>query len=149
MSVKPGEICVVQRGIRFAVHLPEGSARGYVLEVFGGHFVLPDLGPIGANGLANPRDFLAPVAWYEERSCNFTVIHKLEGHLFESRQVRCSTCMAALLLPEGRTCSEVHVSSCSCGCWRRPHRLAEASAAASACWALMCTMHPICLHVVH
>jgi homogentisate 1,2-dioxygenase len=102
MAVAPGEIFVVQRGIRFSVALQEppagahaanGSAgtpcaRGYVLEVFGGHFQLPELGPIGANGLANPRDFLTPVAWYEQRSCNFTVIHKLEGHLFTSKQAR-------------------------------------------------------------
>jgi homogentisate 1,2-dioxygenase len=48
MDVAPGEVCVVQRGLRFAVALAGGAARGYVLEVFGGHFVLPDLGPIGA-----------------------------------------------------------------------------------------------------
>ncbi len=48
MDVAPGEVCVVQRGLRFAVALAGGAARGYVLEVFGGHFALPDLGPIGA-----------------------------------------------------------------------------------------------------
>lgn len=48
MAVAPGEVCVVQRGLRFSVALPAGAARGYVLEVFGGHFTLPDLGPIGA-----------------------------------------------------------------------------------------------------
>jgi homogentisate 1,2-dioxygenase len=50
MAVAPGEICVVQRGIRFSVALPDGPARGYVLEVFEGHFTLPDLGPIGEAG---------------------------------------------------------------------------------------------------
>jgi hypothetical protein len=59
-----------------------------VLEVFQGHFTLPDLGPIGANGLANPRDFQAPVAWFEERSVTFTVMHKFEGQLFAATQVR-------------------------------------------------------------
>lgn len=83
MGVKPGEICVLQRGMRFSVALLDDKARGYVLETFAsGHFQLPELGPIGANGLANPRDFLTPTAWFEDRVCNFTVVHKLEGELF-------------------------------------------------------------------
>lgn len=88
LEVAPGEVVVVQRGIRFSVDLLDGPARGYVLEVFQGHFTLPDLGPIGANGLANPRDFQAPVAWFEERSVTFTVMHKFEGQLFAATQVR-------------------------------------------------------------
>ena len=48
MRVAPGEVCVVQRGLRFSVALEAGAARGYVLEVYGGHFSLPDLGLIGA-----------------------------------------------------------------------------------------------------
>ena len=96
MDVAPGEIFVVQRGIRFAVHLTDGPARGYALEVFGGHFQLPDLGPIGANGLANPRDFLSPVAAFDADERAFTVLHKLEGELFESRQVRPSRCFQSL-----------------------------------------------------
>lgn len=47
MEVAPGEVCMVQCGMRFSVALPGGSARGYVLEVFGSHFILPDLGPVG------------------------------------------------------------------------------------------------------
>lgn len=87
LEVAPTEICVIQRGIRFSVDLMEGeAARGYVLEVFEGHFTLPDLGPIGANGLANPRDFQTPVAWFEERSCRYTVMHKFEGQLFSAEQ---------------------------------------------------------------
>lgn len=86
MRVAPGEIAVVQRGIRFSVDLLDGPARGYVLEVFSGHFCLPDLGPIGANGLASPRDFLTPTAWFEDRECSYTVIHKLEGQLFSASQ---------------------------------------------------------------
>ena len=77
MSVGPGEIAVIPAGIRFSVALTSEKgesedeartprARGYVLEVFGTHFVLPELGPIGANGLAAPRDFLTPRAWYED-----------------------------------------------------------------------------------
>ncbi|KAI8467072.1 MAG: homogentisate 1,2-dioxygenase-domain-containing protein [Monoraphidium minutum] len=86
LEVAPREIAVVQRGIRFAVELMDGPARGYVLEIFQGRFTLPDLGPIGANGLASPRDFLTPVAWFEERECAFTVMHKFEGQLFSATQ---------------------------------------------------------------
>jgi homogentisate 1,2-dioxygenase len=57
-----------------------------VLEAFGGAFALPDLGPIGGNGLANPRDFLTPVAWFEDRAAQYTVLHKLEGGLFAAAQ---------------------------------------------------------------
>lgn len=96
LDVAPGEIFVVQRGIRFSVLLLDSSARGYALETFGGHLQLPDLGPIGANGLANPRDFLAPVAAFDADERDFTVLHKLEGELFESRQVR-TVCHTQLL----------------------------------------------------
>jgi homogentisate 1,2-dioxygenase len=63
----PAEIVVIPRGIVFAVDLPDGPARAYVCENYGGGFTLPDRGPIGANCLANPRDFLTPVATYEDR----------------------------------------------------------------------------------
>ncbi|KNE68115.1 homogentisate 1,2-dioxygenase [Allomyces macrogynus ATCC 38327] len=80
LYVAPNEICVIPRGIRFAVRLPEGPVRGYILEVYSGHFELPDLGPIGANGLANPRDFLYPVAAFESdvpnEGASYTVINK-------------------------------------------------------------------------
>ena len=72
LEVEPREIAVIPRGVRFRVRLPEGkTARGYVCENFGNPMKLPDLGPIGSNGLANPRDFLFPVAAYEdiEGSC--------------------------------------------------------------------------------
>jgi len=86
MRVEPGEICVVQQGMRFAVGVT-GPSRGYVLEVFGGHFVLPDLGPIGANGLAAPRHFLTPKAWYEDREVkDFKVVAKYQNALFTARQ---------------------------------------------------------------
>jgi len=89
--VAPGEIIVIQHGIRFSVDLLDTtSANGYILEVWGNHFVLPNLGPIGANGLANPRDFLTCVAWFDEDSINkneeFTIITKYQGELFSSRQ---------------------------------------------------------------
>lgn len=86
MYVQPNEICVIPQGIRFSVAV-EGPTRGYVLEVYDGHFKLPDLGPIGANGLANPRDFLTPTAWFEDREVQgFKVVSKYQGALFVATQ---------------------------------------------------------------
>lgn len=84
MTVIPNEICVIQQGIKFAVAITEPS-RGYICEVFDGHFRLPDLGPIGANGLANPRDFCTPVAWYEETKLEFKIYNKYQGKLFVAK----------------------------------------------------------------
>jgi homogentisate 1,2-dioxygenase len=61
LAVSPREIAVIQRGIRFRVALHDGQARGYIRENHGAMPRLPDLRPIGANGLANPRDFPTPV----------------------------------------------------------------------------------------
>ena len=66
-----GEIVVIPRGLRFRVELPDGPSRGYICENYGPMFRLPELGPLGANGLANPRDFLAPVAAYEDTTGAF------------------------------------------------------------------------------
>ncbi|KAK9887839.1 hypothetical protein WA026_000149 [Henosepilachna vigintioctopunctata] len=81
LTVEPNEICVIQQGMRFQVEISEPS-RGYILEVYGRHFTLPDLGPIGANGLANPRDFMTPVACFEDVEEEFEIIAKYQGHLF-------------------------------------------------------------------
>jgi homogentisate 1,2-dioxygenase len=89
--VEPCEILVIPRGIKFSVNLMSGEkARGYVLEVFEGHFELPSLGPIGANGLANPRDFEIPHAWFEDKDSSntgesyvFQVYNKYMGKIFE------------------------------------------------------------------
>lgn len=88
LEISPGEIGVVQRGIKFSVFFPEGPSRGYVLEIFNGHFKIPDLGPIGANGMANPRDFLSPVAAYEDRAAKFSIVNKFQGQLFEAEAER-------------------------------------------------------------
>lgn len=82
LTVAPGQIAVVPRGVRFRAALPDGEARGYLAENFGAMFRLPDLGPIGANGLANPRDFETPVAWFEDRDEPFEVIQKFMGALW-------------------------------------------------------------------
>jgi homogentisate 1,2-dioxygenase len=84
LHVAPGEIAVVPRGIRFRVTLPDGRARGYILENYGAMLTLPELGPIGANGLANHRDFLAPVAAYEDREDTVEVVQKYGGALWSA-----------------------------------------------------------------
>jgi homogentisate 1,2-dioxygenase len=84
IEAKPGEIVVIQRGIKFRVELKEAQARGYICENFGALLRLPDLGPIGANGLANARDFLTPVASYEDREGDFRVVSKFLGNLWEA-----------------------------------------------------------------
>ena len=75
MEVGPGEICVIPRGMMVKVGLMDGPARGYICENYGAKFTLPDRGPIGANCLANPRDFKTPVAAYEDKetACRLTV----------------------------------------------------------------------------
>ena len=78
----PGEMAVVPRGVKFRVELPDGTARGYVCENYGALLHLPELGPIGSNGLANSRDFETPVAWFENRDARTQVVQKFEGHLW-------------------------------------------------------------------
>lgn len=86
LSVAPNEICIIQQGMRFSVAV-DGPTRGYILEVYDNHFKLPDLGPIGANGLANRRDFLTPVAWFEELTVeNYEVVSKFQNSLFVANQ---------------------------------------------------------------
>ena len=84
MTVEPGEIAVIQRGIRFQVSPAAKAARGYLCENHGAHFRLPYLGPIGANGLANPRDFQTPEARYEDREGKFRLIAKFQGKLWQA-----------------------------------------------------------------
>jgi homogentisate 1,2-dioxygenase len=67
IDIEPGEIAVIPRGVKFRAELSGGPVRGYVCENYGGKFTLPERGPIGANCLANPRDFLTPVAAYEDK----------------------------------------------------------------------------------
>lgn len=86
LIISPGEICVIPRGVVFSVQLPNGRGRGYVLELFEGHFTLPELGPIGSNGLANPRDFQHPVACFEDLEGEFLELTKFQGRFFESRK---------------------------------------------------------------
>ena len=82
IGVAPGEICVIPRGVKFRVVLEGPSARGYICENYGLTFRLPELGPIGANGLANSRDFLTPVAAFEDREGTFHTVSKFLGRLW-------------------------------------------------------------------
>jgi homogentisate 1,2-dioxygenase len=82
IDIAPGHIAVIPRGVRFRVLLPEGAATGYVAENYGAPFRLPDLGPIGANGLANPRDFETPAAWFEDRDEPFELVQKSLANLW-------------------------------------------------------------------
>jgi len=94
LIVHPTEICVIPRGIVFSVNIHQSevspskaAARGYILEIFKGHFALPELGPIGSNGLANPRDFLYPTAWYDATkntasNAKFDIVNKFGNELF-------------------------------------------------------------------
>jgi homogentisate 1,2-dioxygenase len=79
IDVEPYEIAVIPRGVRFRVELPDGQARGYLLENYGSPLRLPELGPIGSNGLANARDFLTPHAWFEDLVGDFELIGKFTG----------------------------------------------------------------------
>ena len=82
LAVRPGEVAVVQRGVKFKLELAGGPARGYLCENYGAAFRLPELGPIGAQGLAQVRDFLAPVAAYEDAGGKCEVVAKFLGGLW-------------------------------------------------------------------
>ena len=82
LEVAPGEIALLPRGVLFKVALPDGPSRGYVCENYGAQFRLPELGPIGSNGLANARDFLAPVAAFEDQAGPYEVVKKFGGRFW-------------------------------------------------------------------
>jgi len=86
LDVQPGEVALLPRGMAFQVALPDGASRGYVAENYGAAFRLPELGPIGSNGLANPRDFLAPVAAYEDSPGTYEIVKKYGGRLWRNTQ---------------------------------------------------------------
>lgn len=89
LQLAPGEMGVVPRGMAFSVALLDGPSRGYVCENYGAHFRLPELGPIGSNGLANARDFLAPTAAFDETPApagGYQIIKKYGGSLWACSQ---------------------------------------------------------------
>jgi homogentisate 1,2-dioxygenase len=85
LDAKPGEIVLIPRGLVFKVDV-DGPSRGYVCENYGAPFRLPELGPIGSNGLANPRDFLAPVASFDDSAGAFELVKKYGGTLWRTTQ---------------------------------------------------------------
>jgi homogentisate 1,2-dioxygenase len=84
LEVEPQEIAVIPRGVRFQVRVPDDTARGYVCENTGALLKLPDLGVIGSNGLANPRDFRTPAAAYEDREGDFELLAKFHGRFWRA-----------------------------------------------------------------
>jgi homogentisate 1,2-dioxygenase len=86
LEVAPGELLYIPRGIRFRVTLPDGTARGWMSELYQGHLLLPERGPVGANGLADERHFLAPVAAYENRVEPTRIVAKSAGGFYETTQ---------------------------------------------------------------
>jgi homogentisate 1,2-dioxygenase len=84
LDIAPGEIAVIPRGVKFRAELPAGPARGYICENYGSPFTLPERGPIGANCLANPRDFLTPVAAYEDRDTPTPPLLQWGGKLWQT-----------------------------------------------------------------
>ncbi len=84
LDVAPLQIALIPRGLRFRVELIDGPARGYVCENYGAPFRLPELGPIGANGLASPRDFEAPVAAFEDVDRPTEIVQKFQGGLWRT-----------------------------------------------------------------
>ncbi|KAJ5902840.1 homogentisate 1-2-dioxygenase [Penicillium taxi] len=86
MMVRSGELAVIQAGMRFTVTLPDGPSRGYIQEIFGSHYELPELGPVGSNGMAMPRDFETPMASFDIDQSKWEIIVKLTGELFTYEQ---------------------------------------------------------------
>jgi homogentisate 1,2-dioxygenase len=84
LTVAPGEIALLPRGMAFSVGI-DGPSRGYVCENYGAHFRLPELGPIGSNGLANPRDFLAPTAAFDAADSAWQIVRKFGGALWTAQ----------------------------------------------------------------
>lgn len=82
LDVRPGEIALLPRGLAFRVALPDGPSRGYICENYGAHFRLPELGPIGSNGLANARDFIAPSAAFESDAGDYEIVKKFAGRFW-------------------------------------------------------------------
>ncbi|KAJ3474882.1 hypothetical protein NLG97_g9651 [Lecanicillium saksenae] len=86
LMVRPGELFLIPSGMRFLVKLPDGPSRGYIHEAFADRHVLPDLGVVGANGMAMDRHFMAPLACFYVDETPWTIIHKSGGSLHKCTQ---------------------------------------------------------------
>uniref|UniRef100_A0A0W0EXK0 homogentisate 1,2-dioxygenase n=1 Tax=Moniliophthora roreri TaxID=221103 RepID=A0A0W0EXK0_MONRR len=86
VMVRPGELFVIQKGMKFKVRFPDGPSRGYIQEIYGSHYQLPELGPLGGHGLANPRDFEHPLASFDLDQTPWRIVYKVCGELHECAQ---------------------------------------------------------------
>ncbi|GAW08883.1 homogentisate -dioxygenase [Lentinula edodes] len=86
IMARPGELVVIQRGIKFKVKLPDGPSRGYIQEIYGSHYTLPELGPLGGHGLANPRDFESPLASFDLDQNHWDIVYKVCGQMHSCSQ---------------------------------------------------------------
>jgi homogentisate 1,2-dioxygenase len=86
IMARSGELVVIQRGMKFKVTLPDGPSRGYIQEIYGAHYQLPELGALGGNGLANPRDFETPVASFDLDQSPWEIVYKVCGQLHRCDQ---------------------------------------------------------------
>ena len=84
LDVSPGEIALIPRGMAWSIALSDGVTRAYVCENYGAPFRLPELGPIGSNGLANALDFLAPVAAVDDSPGEWELVKKFDGRLWRA-----------------------------------------------------------------
>jgi homogentisate 1,2-dioxygenase len=84
LEVEPQQVVLIPRGVRFRVELIDAGARGYVCENYGAPFRLPELGPLGSNGLANARDFESPAAHFEDLEVSTQVVQKFAGKLWST-----------------------------------------------------------------
>ena len=123
IDIEPGEIAVIPRGVKIRVELSDGPARGYLCENYGGALTLPERGPIGANCLANQRDFLTPVAAYEDKDAPSTHVREVGrlavGHRARAFAARCGRLArqlralqirsAALFAGRARSCSTMPI----------------------------------------
>lgn len=82
LEIKVGMIAVIPRGISFKVTLMDSDAAGYLCEHGGLPLRLPELGNMGANGLANPRHFFYPTAAVESSPGPKECISKYLGQLW-------------------------------------------------------------------
>lgn len=84
LTVPPLHIAVIPQGLKFRVEIEgSGSARGYLVENLGSQFRLPELGPIGSNGLAYPEHFETPSAQFEDREGSARLVNKFDDTLWE------------------------------------------------------------------
>jgi homogentisate 1,2-dioxygenase len=140
IEAEPQEIVVIPRGMRFRLELLDGRARGYLCENYGANFRLPDLGPIGSNGLANPRDFLTPVAAYEYIEGPNELVAIFMGHLWSAQMdhspfdvgggmatTRRTSTTCAASPPSARSVTLIPTPRSSWYCNRSPTREASAT----------------------